>query len=429
MLFPHKRYNIHKNTEEPTAKYTEMRAMKKILLLIFCIMALGLSGCGEKTGSNNFDSGISDTVEDNNVSDQKIDQEQVSSENGIQEDQSAEGISSGGEEESEQNQIDQEPVSLRNDKSEAEDKGYRYSIGDATITLENDFGYEDMSNDFMDGYMFYLSPQDRCADWILVYYKRNIITGQVTKEAAIDSAKAIYPKWAHSYVEDSFRGSTLLKEEPFTIKEEPAYHFVFSGNSMGIGATNDAYLLMANQHDLLTVMHVRADGSQKDFSEEYLDIIQNIETAGIHDDPSNPSKEDSSIDSANSSKNRSNSASFTNKYGTPTTKCAHPGCNNYIAPSGDTNCCTSHSNRCADCGKYIDEDAMYCIDCLTKAAQDVNSGKSSNTRRSSSQKTGKKCAFLENGEEVCNNQAENGSPYCSYHKKMLDDAYNSIIGN
>ena len=72
---------------------------------------------------------------------------------------------------------------------------------------------------------------------------------------------------------------------------------------------------------------------------------------------------------------------------------------------------------------------MYCIDCLTKAAQDVNSGKSSNTRRSSSQKTGKKCAFLENGEEVCNNQAENGSPYCSYHKKMLDDAYNSIIGN
>lgn len=35
--------------------------------------------------------------------------------------------------------------------------------------------------------------------------------------------------------------------------------------------------------------------------------------------------------------------------------------------------------------------------------------------------------ILENGEEVCNNQAENGSPYCSYHKKMLDDAYNSII--
>ena len=59
---------------------------------------------------------------------------------------------------------------------------------------------------------------------------------------------------------------------------------------------------------------------------------------------------------------------FTNKYGTPTTKCAHAGCNNYIASSGDTNCCTAHSNRCPDCNKYIDEDAFWCVSCLTVAA-------------------------------------------------------------
>ena len=59
--------------------------------------------------------------------------------------------------------------------------------------------------------------------------------------------------------------------------------------------------------------------------------------------------------------------SFTNKYGTATTKCAHPGCNNYIASSGDTNCCPLHSNRCAICGKYIDEDATYCLDCIADA--------------------------------------------------------------
>ena len=59
--------------------------------------------------------------------------------------------------------------------------------------------------------------------------------------------------------------------------------------------------------------------------------------------------------------------SFTNKYGTSTTKCAHPGCSNYIASSGDTNCCTLHSNRCGTCGKYIDEDAMYCLDCIADA--------------------------------------------------------------
>lgn len=66
--------------------------------------------------------------------------------------------------------------------------------------------------------------------------------------------------------------------------------------------------------------------------------------------------------------NSSSSGSFTNKYGTPTTKCAHKGCNNYIASSGDTNCCTVHSRRCGECGKYIDEDALFCIDCLSKGA-------------------------------------------------------------
>ena len=76
-----------------------------------------------------------------------------------------------------------------------------------------------------------------------------------------------------------------------------------------------------------------------------------------------------SISSANQSSksNESKNSTFTNAYGTPTTKCAHPGCNNYIAPSGDTNCCTIHSNRCLECKKYIDEDAMYCMSCLKKA--------------------------------------------------------------
>ena len=58
------------------------------------------------------------------------------------------------------------------------------------------------------------------------------------------------------------------------------------------------------------------------------------------------------------------SSSFTNKFGSETTKCAHSGCQNYIASSGDTNCCVKHSNKCLNCKKYIDEDAMYCMDCI-----------------------------------------------------------------
>ena len=79
----------------------------------------------------------------------------------------------------------------------------------------------------------------------------------------------------------------------------------------------------------------------------------------------------STSSSTSSSKSSSSSTTsgvvFTNKYGTATTKCAHTGCTNYIAPSGDTNCCTVHSNRCGQCGKYIDEDAIFCIDCLVVA--------------------------------------------------------------
>ena len=63
----------------------------------------------------------------------------------------------------------------------------------------------------------------------------------------------------------------------------------------------------------------------------------------------------------------SSGSSFTNDYGTSSTRCAVSGCNNTIARSGDTNCCTKHSNRCLECNCYIDGDAMYCMDCLEDA--------------------------------------------------------------
>ena len=82
------------------------------------------------------------------------------------------------------------------------------------------------------------------------------------------------------------------------------------------------------------------------------------------------------------------SSSFTNKYGTPTTLCAHSGCSNYIASSGDTNCCTTHSRKCLECGKYIDEDATYCMDCLKKAAEQAASSSGKKCEKCS--KTGTK---------------------------------------
>ena len=69
----------------------------------------------------------------------------------------------------------------------------------------------------------------------------------------------------------------------------------------------------------------------------------------------------------NSYNNDYSYSSFTNKYDTSTTRCAHSGCSNYIASSGDTNCCTTHSNRCYECNCYIDEDANWCMKCIEDA--------------------------------------------------------------
>lgn len=85
----------------------------------------------------------------------------------------------------------------------------------------------------------------------------------------------------------------------------------------------------------------------------------------------NREEKSSNISSNNKSNSTIKTTSFTNKYGSATTMCAHYGCSNYIAPTGDTNCCTIHSRKCGNCGKYIDEDALFCMDCLEKAIKNL----------------------------------------------------------
>lgn len=71
--------------------------------------------------------------------------------------------------------------------------------------------------------------------------------------------------------------------------------------------------------------------------------------------------------------------SFTNSYGTSSTICAEKGCNRLIASSGDTNCCTIHSNNCKECGNYIDSDATYCMTCIEKATKQTVAPSKSNS--------------------------------------------------
>lgn len=118
---------------------------------------------------------------------------------------------------------------------------------------------------------------------------------------------------------------------------------------------------------------------------------------------------------------------FTNKYGSSTTICAHSGCKNYIATSGDTNCCTVHSNKCLNCNKYIDEDAVYCMDCLTEAigsssSSSSNPGKSTYSYSSfNSSSSGKKGA---GGYDMPNASDESFSDYV---KRVDPDLYYSLF--
>lgn len=124
----------------------------------------------------------------------------------------------------------------------------------------------------------------------------------------------------------------------------------------------------------------------------------------------------------------SSRSTFKNKYGTATTKCAHSGCNNYIASSGDTNCCAAHSNKCLECGKYIDEDAMYCMSCITNAASgsSSDSGKSSSHTNNNTNSGGKSTGTGAGGYDMPN---ENDKSFADYVKRVDPELYDSLFGD
>lgn len=108
------------------------------------------------------------------------------------------------------------------------------------------------------------------------------------------------------------------------------------------------------------------------------------------------------IYSSSSAAKNVQTVSFTNSYGSSSTICSVSSCSRVIASSGDTNCCTIHSNNCKNCGKYIDSDATFCMPCIEKAAKQTAAP--SKSISSYSTKKTPTC-----GHESC---ATNGPFYC-----------------
>lgn len=53
-------------------------------------------------------------------------------------------------------------------------------------------------------------------------------------------------------------------------------------------------------------------------------------------------------------------------------QCLHEGCAKMAATTGDSFYCETHSNNCMECGCYIDEDAMFCLNCIVEALKSSN---------------------------------------------------------
>ncbi len=124
----------------------------------------------------------------------------------------------------------------------------------------------------------------------------------------------------------------------------------------------------------------------------------------------------------------SGSGSFTNKYGTATTECAQSGCSNYIASSGDTNCCTTHSNKCLECRCYIDGDAMYCMSCLTSSATNKSSSSGTSTSKNTNKTSGGGCQYKYSDGSVCGAKCTDHPSMCNTHFDSLNAIYEGLVG-
>lgn len=51
-------------------------------------------------------------------------------------------------------------------------------------------------------------------------------------------------------------------------------------------------------------------------------------------------------------------------------KCLHEKCTNMAAITGYSHYCKMHSNQCMECGNYIDEAAVFCLNCIFEALKE-----------------------------------------------------------
>lgn len=182
----------------------------------------------------------------------------------------------------------------------------------------------------------------------------------------------------------------ILEEE---IKNDPT-NTITEKDLVGIwkeeigGTHTDYFYFTQNGH--IYFMSSKSAPSQSDFTSDYI-IGTSYSIGGYNKDTkekdgefycvANKSdisfgvKKDSSGKMVLDVKNSVAAGTYTmtgEKVDTTPSKCLHSGCTNNAASTGDSYYCTEHSSRCLECNCYIDEDAMFCLNCIVEALREMN---------------------------------------------------------
>ena len=202
----------------------------------------------------------------------------------------------------------------------------------------------DYSNETIKQNMYYLDESnDNC---IMTMYL-NINNQIYTREQAEEYMDIFMNGFFSSQNSYSSNGEISVHKS-----NVPARH----GSYLSNGVEVDVYCYLPSTTNVFILSNWHNPNSSNRIDEDtYRKVIDSVQLPELDVEDDTPSADT----------NKSQSSGFSNEYGTATTQCAYPGCSQKIASSGDTNCCTKHSNKCGNCGCYIDSDAMFCMSCLS----------------------------------------------------------------
>ena len=223
---------------------------------------------------------------------------------------------------------------------------YEESMDDVRYKVLESWRRTDYSNESLKQCMYYLDESnDNCIMTMLLYADNQIYTREQAEEYMDIFMEGFFSS------QNGYSGGSF---SPHTANVPARHGYYLSGESK-IEVEAYCYLPSTTSIFILSKWHLIDSTSEID-EETFLKVVNSVQLPELN-----------VKDAYTSSSKKSQSSDFTNQYGTASTQCAYSGCTRKIAPSGDTNCCTQHSNKCGNCGCYIDSDAIYCMSCLTNS--------------------------------------------------------------